>query len=104
MIRIPADYYAYSERSGAPWPGRRLWLRVLWVGLKNIFGLGFLILGILMLVLPGQGILTILLGLSLLDFPGKFRLQRRLVSRPSVLSSMNWIRQRAGREPLRLDP
>ena len=104
VIRIPADYYAYPERSGAKWPGRHLWLRIVWVGVKNVLGLGFLFFGTLMLVLPGQGILTLLLGLSLVDFPGKFQLQRRLVSRPSVLNSMNWIRKRAGREPLRLEP
>ena len=104
VVRIPADYYAHPERSGARWPGRRLWFRILWVGLKNVLGLGFLFFGTLMLVLPGQGILTLLLGLSLVDFPGKFQLQRRLVSRPSVLNSMNWIRKRAGREPLRLEP
>lgn len=104
IARIPTDYFAHPERSGARWPGRRLWLRIFWVALKNLLGIGFLFFGALMLVLPGQGILTILLGISLLDFPGKFRLQRWIVSRPNVLSSLNWIRRRAGKAPLSLDP
>ena len=57
-----------------------------------------------MLVLPGQGILTILVGFTLLDFPGKFRLQRWIVTRRGVLESINWVRKKAGREPLALVP
>jgi len=53
-----------------------------------------------MLVLPGQGLLTILFGIALLDFPGKYRLERRIVSYPKVLNSINWIRKKANKKPL----
>jgi len=56
--------------------------------------------GIAMLVLPGQGILAILGGIELMDFPGKYRLERWIVSRPAVLRSVNWLRRRMGRPPL----
>ena len=103
LIRIPADYFAHPHRSGADYPRRYSWFRWIWLILKNVLGIGFLFFGVLMLVLPGQGILTILIGITLLDFPGKFRLQRWVVSRKSVLDSINWVRKRRGKGPLVLD-
>lgn len=89
VIRVPADY-----------PRKRPWFRWIWLILKNVLGSGFVFLGVVMLVLPGQGILTILIGITLLDFPGKFKLQRWVVSRRGVLDSINWVRSRSGKEPL----
>jgi hypothetical protein len=60
-------------------------------------------LGVLMVFIPGPGILTILLGVTLLDFPGKRRLELKLISRPEVLRGVNAIRARYGRPPLLLD-
>jgi hypothetical protein len=56
--------------------------------------------GILLLVLPGQGILTLLVGLVLLDFPGKYQAERWIVERKYILQSINWIRVKAGEEKL----
>ena len=56
-----------------------------------------------MLLLPGQGVLTMLLGFIMVDLPGKYRFERWLVARPLVLRSINMLRRRAGREPLILD-
>ena len=67
---------------------------------KNVFGLVFVLMGLAMLVLPGQGILTIVIGLVLIDFPGKYKLERWIVSRRAVLNSINWLRQRADRGPI----
>ncbi len=52
-----------------------------------------------MLVLPGQGLLTILFGLILMDFPRKRQLERRLIKVQPVRAAANWIRQRYGRPP-----
>jgi hypothetical protein len=104
VIRIPVDYFADSERTAADSPFRSLWTRWLFLIAKNLLGLGFLFFGLLMLVLPGQGILTILIALMLLDFPGKFRLQRWVVSRKGVLDAINWVRKRYQKEPLIFDP
>ena len=67
---------------------------------KNIFGVVFVLMGLAMLLLPGQGILTIVIGLVLIDFPGKYNLERWIVSRRAVLNSINWLRQRADRGPI----
>ncbi len=53
-----------------------------------------------MLVLPGQGIITLLVGLMLLEFPGKQRLLQRVLGQRQVLRAVNRLRQRAGRGPL----
>ena len=74
-------------------------------GTKNTLGALALIMGILMLVLPGQGVLTILIGISLLDFPGKRRLEYWIISQGAVHRTIDRIRARAGRPPLVLpDP
>jgi hypothetical protein len=67
---------------------------------KNAVGGLLLVAGILMLVLPGQGILTILAALALLNFPGKRALELRILHRPALLKGINWLRRRAGRKPL----
>jgi len=70
---------------------------------KNILGLVLVAAGVVMLFLPGQGLLTIFLGIVLMNFPGKYRLERYIVSRGPVLRGVNWIRRRAGVEELRVD-
>ena len=57
-----------------------------------------------MLFLPGQGVLTILIGLSLLEFPGKRRLEAKIVGQPTVLSTINNMRAKFGKPPLILAP
>jgi hypothetical protein len=54
-----------------------------------------------MLIVPGQGLLTVAVGLTLVDFPGKFHLERWLATRGPVWRSINWLRKRAGREALK---
>ena len=100
LSRIPADYFARSRRPGKPWANFHPVVRAVLLTGKNALGLALVVGGIAMLVLPGQGILTILAGISLLDFPGKYRLERWIVSRPPVLRSINWLRRRNGRPPL----
>jgi hypothetical protein len=70
---------------------------------KNLLGYIFVVAGIFMLVLPGQGLLTIFVGIMFLNFRGKYELERWIVSRAPVLRSINWIRRRAGRAPLVID-
>ncbi|MGB2741292.1 MAG: hypothetical protein WBC60_12155 [Cognaticolwellia sp.] len=70
---------------------------------KIIIGLSLLLCGILMLVLPGQGLITMLIGLSLLPFPGKDKLENNLLGRKAVRTSLNWIRVKANKEPFIFD-
>lgn len=97
FARLPADYFNNMDRHrwGGMTPGQ--WLRRF---LRNVFGLGLLVLGIVMLVVPGQGLLTMIAGIVLIDFPGKYALERSLARRPRVERAINWLRQRSGQPPI----
>lgn len=97
VVRIPADYFIHPKRQRQR---RHPGLQIVMILAKNTMGCIFLIAGALMLVLPGQGLLTICVGIMLLDFPGKYQVERRAVSYGPVLRSINWLRQRAGRAPI----
>lgn len=62
--------------------------------LSNSLGILLLLAGIFMLFLPGQGLLTILLGTLLISFPGKKRLVKTLVHQPKIQHSMDWLRKK----------
>jgi len=98
IIILPADFYAEGD-SRHVFQNRPL-LRAVFLLVKNALGALLFAAGVLMLFLPGQGILTILAGLALLNFPGKRKLEMRFLHLPKVLGSINWLRTRAGRQPL----
>ena len=102
VIFLPEDYFVRHERDPAYQKRQHpaVWLSL--TVLKNILGAVLILAGLAMLLLPGQGILTILIGLTLVNFPGKYALERRLVSRPSVARTLNRIRKAAGRTNLKL--
>ena len=87
LVRIPPRYFMTTEHEH-PWADRHPLLRHSFTIGKNLLGLIFVVLGVLMLVLPGQGILTILAGLVLVDFPGKERVLLWTISQPAVLKSV----------------
>ena len=104
MVKIPADYFR-KDRPRELWSDKPPVVRFLGVFVKNLLGLLLVALGIVMSIpgVPGQGILTILLGIMLLDFPGKRDLEYRLVSQPRVLNAINKLRHRFGKDSLVLD-
>jgi hypothetical protein len=101
VTRLPKDAFARRRRrSDMPWWQRHPLLGPLIVIAKNLLGTALVVAGVVMLVVPGQGALTIAVGLLLVDFPGKRRLERWLATRKNVWRSLNWLRKKAGREPL----
>lgn len=99
VARMPSDHFVHPK-SGRSWSRRHPLLRgALWVG-RNLLGALLIVAGVAMLILPGQGILTILIGLIVLEFPGKRALELRLVRRPRVRRAVDWMRRKAGRPPL----
>lgn len=103
LVRLPANYF--DVRIPRPWmENHHPVLRVTGHLVKNVVGLVFLLAGLAMLVLPGQGILTILIGLSLVEFPGKRRLEAKLVGQATVLSTINKMRAKFNKPPLILAP
>jgi hypothetical protein len=72
--------------------------------LKNVVGAVFLFAGFLMLFLPGQGVLTMLIGISMLDFPGKRKIEAKLIGQPTILGVINTMRRKYAKPPLVLAP
>ena len=99
LVRLPPHYF--DERHPRKWmEGHHPALRMMGHIFKNAIGIVLLIAGIAMLVLPGQGILTMLIGISLVDFPGKRQLERKLIGQPTVLHTINKVREKFGQPPL----
>ena len=102
LIRLPQDYF--SERHPRTWlVNHHPVLRITALALKNLLGVILLVGGLAMLVLPGQGLLTMLIGVSLMTFPGKRALERKIIGRPLMLQAINRIRQRFHQPPLHVD-
>jgi hypothetical protein len=102
LARMPADYFVTDEPPPDSWRGHHPVLRIAILIVKNAFGGVLLLAGLAMLVLPGQGLLTILIGLMLVDFPGKRRLEIQIVRRRPIHRAIDWIRRRAHQPPLQL--
>ena len=66
---------------------------------KNMAGAILICLGLVMLIVPGQGLLTLFLGLVVMDFPGKKKVIRFLIRLKTIQRSLNWIRRKKGRPP-----
>lgn len=103
IVRIPADYFLGPRPPRLPWADAHPVLRALLTLTKNALGILLLLAGIAMLVLPGQGLLAILVGAMLVDFPGKRPMELALIRKKRVHAVLNWVRRRAGRGPLLVD-
>lgn len=102
LVQMPATYF-HGDDPHEGWRGRHPVLRWAVRIVKNLVGVLLVGVGILMLLTPGQGALTILLGVMLLDFPGKRRIVRELIGRPTVLQAVNRLRARFGKPPIVLE-
>jgi hypothetical protein len=104
LVKLPADYFC-SHYDRQIWSGRAPALRIAAAIGKNLLGIILIMAGIVMTLpgVPGQGLLTILLGIMLVDFPGKDRLERKLLYRPAVRNAIDKLRARFNKPPLQLD-
>ena len=101
---LPEDYFKSENRNliSSVQNSRYPLLKLLGLITKNFFGVLLLLSGILMLVLPGQGILTIITGLVFIDYPGKYKFERKLLRQKGVINSINWIRSRLSKPSLKV--
>jgi hypothetical protein len=103
VVRMRPD--ALTKRR-LPWKdgkGPKSARAALWLG-RNILGWLLIAAGLAMLLLPGPGLVVLLLGLTMADFPGKHRVQLWLFSRRRILGPINRMRKRFGRPPLEIKP
>ncbi|MCL5050742.1 hypothetical protein [Aliidiomarina maris] len=99
LVQMPADYFLAAHRIRRRHYTSR-WLQIL----RNMVAVVLMLAGILMLVLPGQGLLTMMVAMILSDVPGKYRLERWFILRPGMLRAINWIRRRYHKKPMVAPP
>lgn len=104
ITRIPVDYFSHPHRHYMSASSRHPLIRLIIMGIKNLLGIVFIVAGLLMLFLPGQGFLMLLVGLVVMNYPGKFALERWMIQRPYVLPAVNWLRMKYDHPPLFISP
>src|SRR5919206_1344002 len=94
LVKLPKDHFRSDKSKRVT--GSNATIRVLKIIGKNVAGWLLIALGIVLSLpgVPGQGLLTVLLGLMLVDFPGKERLEQKLLSRPAIINTINRLRGR----------
>ena len=100
ILHIPDNYFLHKKRISPHNPKDAISLRLVCRIFKNILGLFFVLTGLIMLFLPGQGLLSILIGVMLMNFPGKYKVERTIIRQEKVLSTINWLRAKGHRPPL----
>ena len=88
IIRLPQDYFIQTKDDRKP-------LSLL----RNLAGMILVAVGLAMFVLPGQGLITFVIGLSLINFPGKRELQLRIIKNSKFQKSINWFRMKSSKQP-----
>ncbi len=95
IVMIPENYFIHHKRNNSMEKKKNVIFHYLFLIGKNILGAILFIAGLFMFFFPGQGLVTMLVGLMLLNFPGKEKLEFKIIKIPSVLKAINWIRIKA---------
>lgn len=104
VTQLPEDYFIREKRRPVARQKGHPVLMVFINLVKNLLGLLFIVAGVLMTFLPGQGLLTILIGLMLVNFPGKYRLEQALIRQKIISQTLNKLRRKAHRKPFQMPP
>ncbi len=94
VVCMPPDAFEHDHKPRTPA------MRIV----RAVVGWVLVVAGIAMLMLPGPGLVVLLLGVMLAEFPGRDRVKRWILSRDKVLGPINKLRERFGREPVRVKP
>ncbi len=97
---IPVDYFI--EKHDSKFRSKRPYLWLITAIIKNLIGYTLILGGIIMLFVPGQGLFTIFIGLILSNYPGKYYIERRIVAMPKILKTINWLRRKTNKPPLKI--
>lgn len=88
--KLPPDHFTRPPVQHSL--GTKIW--------RNTLGGLLVAAGIAMLVLPGQGIIAILFGISIMDLKFKDNVIRRLLTQKKIQEGVQRIRSKAGKQPL----
>ena len=101
VVLIPVDYFLIKKKYKFKYNNPYLWY--LFAVFKKIIGYTLILGGIMMLVLPGQGVFTIIIGLMLSNYPGKYVIEKKFIAIPAILKSINWLRAKSNAPPLKIN-
>lgn len=103
VVKLPATYF-HPDHDREILKDKHPAIR--WAGIigKNLAGIILIALGVVLSLpgIPGPGLVTILFGVMLVDFPGRRWLEHKIVSRPAVQKTINNLRKRFGKKPIKL--
>ena len=104
LVKLPTDYFKKTRKTQL-WSGPRPALHAAKIVGKNLLGVFLVALGIVLSLpgVPGQGLLTVLLGIMLVDFPGRRSVEQKLLRRPAIKKGITRLRDKFGKPPLELD-
>jgi hypothetical protein len=104
IVRLGPDHFEPTRGPNPFLAHRPTWQRALGLAGKNLLGFFLVLLGVVMSLpgVPGQGLLTIFIGLVLLDVPGKRAIERRIIAVPAILRACNRLRARFDKPPFTL--
>ena len=100
VAQIPADYFTHHGRHRMSQSNHHPIIRLLLAGFKNMLGAILLVAGFIMLFTPGQGLLSILFGLMIMNYPGKYQLECWIIRKPAIFNVVNSMRAKQDKEPL----
>lgn len=104
LVKLPTDYFKKNRKTKF-WAGPRPAVHAAKVIGKNLLGVLLVAIGIILSLpgVPGQGLLTVLLGVMLVDFPGRRTVEQKLLKRPAISNAITRLRHKFGKPPLELD-
>lgn len=102
LIKLPPDYFFAEKRKKCPWGHCPPMIRSLLLIIKNILGAMLILSGIIMLFIPGQGMLTMMAGIVLMDFPYKYKIMRKIIKNSKILRFINKLRKKANQESFKV--
>jgi len=96
VSKIPYDYFTNSKYH--KFEIKHFGHLIVIVG-RSALGFVLVLLGFVMLFTPGQGILAIIVGLFLMEFPGKKHLERKMIENEVTYKALNWMREKFKQPP-----
>lgn len=100
IVLMPADALIRQRKSANRKTPLRTVLHLMWHAVKNLIGIALMALGVALLFLPGQGLLTLFAGILLADIPGRRTLLSRLLCTGKIRPAVDRLRARYGKKAL----
>ena len=93
IIHLPSDFF--HKRMAPLHENAHLSVfKICYLIVKNFFNAALVSVGIALIFLPGQGIFAIVIGVSLMNIPGKHKMMCRIVRTKWLMRSLNRFRFR----------